>query len=89
MSGSVESNPASGSAAVTPHASNPVPTHAKLGQSKALHIGGAGDITGRLVNDSSDTVFAGLSAGQTLPYSFSYIRATGTTATSIVALYNN
>ena len=68
--------------AVTPHDTNP------LGNvSKALFVGGAGNIALRLVDDSSDVTFTGVTAGSILPVRASHIRATSTTATNIVNLY--
>ena len=54
---------------------------------RALYVGGAGNITGRLAFDTVDTVFSGIPAGSVLPLQFKLIKATGTTATNMVALY--
>lgn len=65
---------------VTPHASNeidPLP--------KALLIGGAGNIVLRAVDSTADVTIA-VVAGQLLPIRAQYVRASGTTATGIVAL---
>ena len=53
---------------------------------KAIYIGGAGDVTLRPIGNTQDVVFVGLSAGTILDVSASAIRATGTTATDIVGL---
>jgi len=74
--------PARNASVVTPH-----DTNALANVSKALYIGGAGNIAVRLVDDASDVTFAGLSAGSILPVRASHVRLTGTTATSIVALF--
>jgi len=76
------STPARNAAAVTPHATNPL-----ANVSKGLYVGGAGDITCRLVDDTSDVVFTAVPAGAVLPIRVAYVRATGTTATNIVALF--
>lgn len=68
--------------AVTPHASNEIGTVVP----SAIYVGGAGNITCRLIGDTADVVFNGVPAGTVLPISPQYIRATGTTATGIVAL---
>jgi len=52
---------------------------------KALLIGGAGTIALRAVDSAGDVTIT-VAAGQLLPIRAQYIRATGTTATSIVAL---
>lgn len=68
--------------AVTPHATNSLSN-----VSKGLYVGGAGDITCRLVDDASDVVFVGVPAGAILPIRVTHVRVSGTTATSIVNLY--
>lgn len=51
-----------------------------------LYIGGAGDVS--LVTKGGSTLtFTGLSAGSILTIRASRVRATGTTATNIIALY--
>ena len=55
--------------------------------SRALFVGGAGNITGRLVSDTTDTVFSGIAGGTILPLQFKLIKTTGTTATGLVALF--
>lgn len=73
--------PVRSAAAVVPHATNGIDT------TRAIYVGGAGDITLRLVDDSTDQVFKAVPAGSLLPIRASFIRASGTTATSILALY--
>jgi hypothetical protein len=75
------SAPASNAVAVVPHATNPL-----ADISKALFIGGAGNLVCRLVGDTADVTFTGVQAGQILPIRVSHVRS-ATTATSIVALY--
>ena len=52
---------------------------------KALLIGGAGTLTLRAVDAAADVTVT-VVAGQCLPVRASHVRATGTTATGIVAL---
>lgn len=66
--------------AVTPHDSNELAMIPK-----ALYIGGAGSLSVTLKNDSTPVTFQVL-AGAILPIRPRLVRATGTTATGIVAL---
>lgn len=75
----VDSGPSGQSFAVTPNDSTAVPV------GRALIVGTAGNITGRLVDDTADTVFP-LPAG-IHPMRFKLIKATGTTATGLVVLF--
>jgi hypothetical protein len=52
---------------------------------KALLIGGAGTLTLRAIDAAADVTVT-VVAGQCLPIRASHVRATGTTATGIVAL---
>jgi hypothetical protein len=53
---------------------------------RALYVGGDGNIS--LVDGNAATiVFTGVTAGSILPVQTARINATGTTATSIIALY--
>lgn len=66
---------------IVPHATNaisPIPDQ--------VYVGGAGDITCRLMGDSSDVVFKAVPVGTLLPIRPQYIRATGTTATLMLGL---
>ncbi len=56
---------------------------------RALYIGGAGDVAVLMANDGTDTplTFSNLPAGTVLPARVKEVRATGTTATNIVALW--
>lgn len=59
---------------------------AAIGQlPKALYVGGAGNLTLRAVDSTGDVTIA-VQAGQILPLRASHVRATGTTATGLVAL---
>jgi len=76
------SAPATRAVAVTPHDSN-----ALSDIPKALFIGTGGDVTLRGAGGGSDTVWRNLADGSILPLRAQYVRATGTTAADIVALY--
>ncbi len=54
---------------------------------RSLYIGGAGDVSAILVNDSSPVVFKNVPSGVVLPISVKRVEATLTTATDIVGLY--
>ena len=69
--------------AVTPHASNDLTD----GPCRALWIGGTGDIAVIAKDDTAAVTIVGVPAGTVLPISAKAVRVTGTTATSIVALY--
>ena len=74
--------PAVGAAAVTPNDS----TDLAVSPARSLFIGGAGNLV--VDTAAGDTVtFTGVTAGSILPVSVKRVRATNTTATSIVALY--
>jgi hypothetical protein len=75
------SAPAANAIAVTPHATNPL-----ANVSKALFVGGGGNLVCRLVADTADVTFTGVPAGSILPIRVEFVRATST-ATNIVALF--
>lgn len=54
--------------------------------SRAIYVGASGDISAELASGSQVT-FAAVPAGSILPFRLRKIRATGTTATGIVALW--
>lgn len=57
---------------------------------RALYIGGSGDISVVMDNGGrggNTVTFVGLTAGTILPIQAARVRATGTTATNIVALW--
>lgn len=76
------SSPVRNAEAVTPHDSNELSA-----VTRAVYIGGAGNLECILADDSVAVIFAGLSAGQILPIRAKVIKAGSTTATSILALY--
>jgi hypothetical protein len=54
---------------------------------RALYVGGAGNISLILSEDSSAVTFSNVPAGTILPFQVKQVRSTNTTATLIVALY--
>ena len=76
------SAPATRAVSVTPHDSN------ALGDvPKALFIGTGGTIVMRGVKDSADRTWKNVADGAILPFRAAYVRATGTDAADILALY--
>ena len=74
-------SPAHRLAAVTPNDSADLAS-----ASRALYIGGAGDVS--VVTVGGDTVtLSGAQAGSIIPVRVSRVRSTGTTATNIVAMW--
>lgn len=76
------SAPARDAAPLVPHDTNPVAI-----TPKALFIGTGGHLVVRGVNGSADVTFRNLASGSVLPFRPGFVRATGTTASDIVALY--
>lgn len=76
------SAPATRAIAVTPHDSN-----ALSDIPKALFIGTGGNVTMRGVNGSADQLWKNVASGTVLPFRAQYVRATGTTAADLLALY--
>jgi hypothetical protein len=76
------SAPATRGRAVVPHDVN-----ALADVPKALFVGTGGTLVARGVNDAADVTFKNLGAGTVLPFRASHVRATGTTAADIVALF--
>ena len=52
---------------------------------RAIYIGGSGTVV-LVTRDGTTATFVGLAAGTVLPVSAARVRATGTTATSLVGL---
>ncbi len=76
------SAPARRALAVTPH-----DTNALTDIPKALYVGTAGNVTMRGVDGAADQLWKNVPAGALLPFRAAYVRATGTTAADILALY--
>ena len=76
------SAPARRAITVTPHDSN-----ALSDIPKALYVGTAGHVTMRGVDGATDQLWKNVPAGAILPFRAAYVRATGTTAADILALY--
>lgn len=76
------SAPATRAVAVVPHDSN-----ALADIPKALYIGTGGDIAMRGSNGTADQLWKNVAAGAVLPFRAQYVRATGTTAADLLALY--
>lgn len=53
---------------------------------RALYIGGAGDLVVTMAEDQNDVTFLSVLGGTILPIQVTKVLATGTTATGIVAL---
>ena len=76
------SAPATKAAAVTPHDVNP------LGDvPKALYVGTGGSLVVRGAGGGGDVAFRNVGSGSVLPIRALFVRATGTTAADIVALF--
>ncbi len=68
--------------AVTPHDSN-----ALTDIPKALFVGTGGNIMMRGKNGAADQLWKNVPSGAILPFRAQYVRATGTTAADLLALY--
>lgn len=77
-----EWGPASNAVAVTPSDSTDL-TYT----TRALYVGGAGTVVVNMNDTGSSISFVAVAAGSVLPIRVDRVRATGTTATNIVALY--
>lgn len=76
------SAPARRAFAVTPHDTTALPDIPK-----ALFVGTGGAIAMRGVDGTADQLWKNVPAGAILPFRARYVRATGTTAGDILALY--
>lgn len=76
------SAPATRAVAVTPHDSN-----ALVDIPKALFVGTGGILVMRGVGGAADSTWKNVPSGSVLPFRAQYVRATGTTATDVLALY--
>ncbi|MCK1585486.1 hypothetical protein IVB03_39520 [Bradyrhizobium sp. 168] len=54
---------------------------------RALYVGGAGDVAVRMFDDQTTPTFVGVAAGSILPVRVDKVLSTGTTATSIVGIF--
>lgn len=75
-------SPATHGLAITPHATNPLSF-----VTRGIYVGATGDIACRLAGDSADVTFVGVQTGALLPIRATHVRVTGTTATSMIALW--
>lgn len=69
-------------AAITPHNTNELTTYAR-----AIYVGGTGDVTLIAAGDSAEVTFKAVPAGTILPVLTKIVKATGTDATFLVALF--
>jgi hypothetical protein len=76
------SAPATRAVAVSPH-----DTNALADIPKALFVGTGGNLTMRGVAGISDQMWRNVPSGSVLPFRAQYVRATGTTAADLLALY--
>ncbi len=76
------SSPATRAVAVVPHDLNPL-----ADIPKALYVGTGGNITMRGVAGIADQLWKNVQSGTILPVRAQYVRATGTSAADILALY--
>lgn len=67
--------------AITPHDTNEL-----TAVTRAIHVGGAGNIALTTVGGDSFTL-TGLAAGDWVPVQAKIVKSTGTTATSLIGLY--
>jgi hypothetical protein len=74
--------PATNAFAVTPHDSTELTF-----TTRALYVGGAGNVVVRLSGDAANVTLVGVVAGTILPIRVILVPATGTTATNIIGLY--
>ena len=75
-------SPAVHAVAVTPSNSTDLSTSAR-----SLYVGTGGDVVLDTVGAETSVTFANVAAGTVLPVRVARVRATGTTASNIVALY--
>ncbi|HEX7313309.1 MAG TPA: hypothetical protein VF297_05285 [Pyrinomonadaceae bacterium] len=73
--------PADGAAAITPH-----DTNALAYTSRALYVGGAGNLV-VVMKNNDEVTFNSVPAGAVLSIRVKKVKSTGTTATNIISLY--
>ncbi len=76
------SAPATAAVPITPSDSAPLGT-----LPKAIYVGTGGDIVMRGKADTADQVWRNLPNGALVPFRAAYVRAAGTTAADLLALY--
>lgn len=76
------SAPGRRAAVITPHDSNEIPE-----VPRAIYVGTGGQITMRGIDGSADTVWKNVPAGSLIPFRPQYVRAAGTTAADLLAIY--
>ncbi len=74
--------PARQALVVTPHDTNPL-----TDIPKALYVGTGGHIAMRGVGGAADQIWKNVPSGTVIPFRAQFVRATGTTAADILALY--
>jgi len=74
--------PATNAFAITPNDSTELTT-----TTRALYVGGAGNVVVRLSGDTANVTLVGVVAGTILPIRAILVAATSTTATNIIGLY--
>jgi hypothetical protein len=72
--------PSRNTVAVTPHDVNALPSAAKR-----LYVGATGDVVLRAVDSVADVTYKAVPTGAYISVRAAYVRATGTTATNILA----
>ena len=76
------SAPASASASITPSDATPL-----AAIPRAIYVGTGGDLAMRGKRDAADQIWRNVPSGALLPFRPTYVRATGTTAANLLALY--
>lgn len=80
--GSGFSSPLQYAFAIAPNDNSDVPS-----LTRAIFVGGAGNISVIMENDTEAVTLVGVVAGSLLPMRVTRVRSTGTTATNLVGLY--
>lgn len=76
------STPVNDAAAVTPHDTNEL-----TNVTRAVYVGGAGDLEVVMAGNDATVIFVGVPAGTFLPIRVKIIKAENTSATDILALW--